>query len=415
VLPVAINVIDLAISDVKTVPESCGRQGITVTATGGTGLQYSLNGGAFQTSPTFTNLTGGAYTVAVKDAGGCQTTKPVTLTGANPLKFDKVTVTQPGCGSATGRVDVSASGGSGQLSCAIDNQPAFNVGATPVPVSVAPGNYTLTLKDQSGCTQTQAVSVSAAAPAPVIASVGVTSTSCGQDNGRLAMVVTGGRPPLGYSTDGTTFQPGATFANLKSGAYTVSVRDADGCSVSQAASIGGSAGPRIEQVLVTPATCGLTDGTLQIRATASPGLSYSRDGSTFQAAPDFVACAPGSYTALVRDGAGCVAQYAVILRETCGDIVYLPSAFSPNGDGKNDALVIRFPGKSLSVKSFQVFNRWGTLVFALDAATIRPGDALWDAQNLSPQQRTGTYTYTFAVELADGQPFTYRGTITLMN
>ena len=196
--------------------------------------------------------------------------------------------------------------------------------------------------------------------------------------------------------------------------YTISVRDADGCTDTRSATVAASVGPRIEQVSVTRAGCGLTDGTLSVRATGSTGLTYSLDGSTFQPSPDFTAKAPGSYTALVRDAAGCVARYGADIPENCRDAVYLPTAFSPNGDGQNDEMAIRFPGETMTVKSFRVFNRWGSVVFSLDPFTARSGDTLWDAMNLPAQNRTGSYVYALDVELNSGEPFTYRGTVTIL-
>lgn len=414
-VPIAVEVIDLKINDIQIAQESCGRQAITVTATGGTNVQYSLNGGPAQVSPTFTNLTGGAYTIAAKDPGGCQATRPVTLTVSNPLRFDSVTATPPGCGSATGQISVSASGGTGQLSVTFDTRNYLILNAGMVtPFNVPPGSYTLTMKDEGNCVQTQVVSVSASVAGPKLTAVQAISTTCGQDNGSLILRVADGRQPLTYSTDGINYQPLPNFTNLKNGTYTVSVRDAAGCADTRSATITASTGPRIEQVSVTRAGCGLADGTMSIRAGGSTGLTYSLDGTAFQPSPDFTAKAPGSYTALVRDGAGCVARYGADIPENCRDAVYLPTAFSPNGDGQNDELTIRFPGETMTIREFRVFNRWGSVVFSADPFTARSGDKLWDAMNLPAQNRTGSYAYILDVELNNGEPFTYRGTVTIL-
>lgn len=67
--------ITLTFASTKT--PACSNLGeITVTAAGSTGFTYQLNGGAFQSSPTFSNLSGGTYTVTVKDVDGC--TKSIT-------------------------------------------------------------------------------------------------------------------------------------------------------------------------------------------------------------------------------------------------------------------------------------------------------------------------------------------------
>ena len=69
--------------NVVTVNAGCDSSdgSITVTTSGGSGnFEYSLNGGAFQSSATFTNLTAGAYTISVKDSENCEATTEATLT-----------------------------------------------------------------------------------------------------------------------------------------------------------------------------------------------------------------------------------------------------------------------------------------------------------------------------------------------
>lgn len=57
---------------------------VTITGGGGTpALQYSIDGGPFGGSNVFTGLTGGAHTVTVQDANGCQVTVNVNIVGRN--------------------------------------------------------------------------------------------------------------------------------------------------------------------------------------------------------------------------------------------------------------------------------------------------------------------------------------------
>ena len=82
----------ISISGITTNPEVNGNDAsIQVNATGGTGgLQYNLNGGAFQPSNTFTGLTNGNYTVVVQDGNGCDTTLNIVImqVALNPLHAD---------------------------------------------------------------------------------------------------------------------------------------------------------------------------------------------------------------------------------------------------------------------------------------------------------------------------------------
>jgi len=67
------------------------------------------------------------------------------------------------------------------------------------------------------------------ANAPSLAINETQSTSCGQSTGSFTVSGSGGTGTLSYSLDGQTFQSTGTFSNLKSGTYTVTVKDETGC------------------------------------------------------------------------------------------------------------------------------------------------------------------------------------------
>jgi gliding motility-associated-like protein len=70
-----------------------------------------------------------------------------------------------------------------------------------------------------------------------------------------------------------------------------------------------------------------------------------------------------SYIVKVTTAYGCSATDTIGIKVFCENAqVYIPNAFSPDGDGINDILMVR--GKGIqAVKSFRVFNRWGEVVF----------------------------------------------------
>lgn len=78
----------LTVNATATPSEACKNDGeITVTASGSTGLVYSIDGRTFQSSNTFTDLAAGSYTVTVKNAAGCsksQANVTITESGSNP-------------------------------------------------------------------------------------------------------------------------------------------------------------------------------------------------------------------------------------------------------------------------------------------------------------------------------------------
>jgi gliding motility-associated-like protein len=87
---------------------------------------------------------------------------------------------------------------------------------------------------------------------------------------------------------------------------------------------------------------------------------------------------------------------------------YIPSVFSPNGDGLNDVFrVIHLQYQRLT--EFRVFDRWGHEVFS----TTDPAQG-WDGKYKGEPQDPGVYTYLIRVGLPNGRYHTYKGDITLM-
>ena len=110
----------------------------------------------------------------------------------------------------------------------------------------------------------------------------------------------------------------------------------------------------------------------------------------------------------VTDTVRCVSEDSLLIytHPCCG--LYLPDAFSPNGDGKNDVFRIITDGyQKLSV--FRIVNRWGETVFA--TADQRRG---WDGTYKGKPQDAGTYHYYLKYGCSDGGLYEMKGTVTLL-
>ena len=216
-------VIDL----VNVTPSSCtGNDGtITITASGGSGaLSYSVdNGGTFQASGTFTGLANGHYNIVVNDQAGCSANGSATIASAGGLAVTSVGKTDPSCGQADGSITVTATGSGLQYS--IDGGATYQ--ASNVFSTLASGNYTVTVKDQAGCTVTATATLNDVG-APQITGVTVQAAPCGGGTGSLTVTATGGAN-MQYSIDGgASWQAGNVFTGLAAGSYTVTVGE-NGC------------------------------------------------------------------------------------------------------------------------------------------------------------------------------------------
>lgn len=137
---------------------------IVATATGGSGFTYRLNSGSFQSSGTFNNLAAGSYTVTAKTSEGCEGSATFTVGTTNACDGTVITVAAtatnatPCQSPANGSITVTASGSTG-LTYSIDGT---NFQAGNVFNNVAAGNYTVTVKNATSCSQTATVTVGAA-------------------------------------------------------------------------------------------------------------------------------------------------------------------------------------------------------------------------------------------------------------
>jgi gliding motility-associated-like protein len=115
-----------------------------------------------------------------------------------------------------------------------------------------------------------------------------------------------------------------------------------------------------------------------------------------------------TYTLTVSDSLGCT-QFDVVtiyVDVFCGD-VWVPSAFSPNGDGQNDVLYVR--GQCIETVEFRVFNRWGECVFKTDDPLVG-----WDGVWRGVPCENAVFTYTAKGYTIDGNPFDVKGNTSLI-
>ncbi len=97
--------------------------------------------------------------------------------------------------------------------------------------------------------------------------------------------------------------------------------------------------------------------------------------------------------------------------------IYVPSAFSPNGDGINDGFTI-FPKASVTnIKAVRIFDRWGGVAFEQErgaGASIPPLVPLWDGRTDGKQVNSGVYIYMIEYETVTGETKYQRGDLTVL-
>jgi len=369
---------------------------VTVAGTGGLApYEYKLDAGSYQSSGTFGALAAGVYTVTVRDNASNTFDVSVTITQPASALGGSVTA-QSGVscyGGNTGSVTVAGTGGT---------QPyMYKLGTDPYQVSgsfgtLSAGSYTITVQDAKLCTYDIPVSVTQ----PVAALSGIistlTNTSCFESsNGSVTVSGAGGTQPYMYSLNAGPYQVSGTFSALPAGSYTITVRDANLCTVDVPASI---SAPSIIVISSTAkdASCpDVADGniTLSITGGIQPYSVIWSDGATTM---DRTNVADGTYKVVVTDVNGCASSQDVVVgfigSEQC---LVIPDIITPNNDGYNDTWIIKnidlFPNAEISV-----FTRWGKLVFNTKNIAANPWDGRYKGELLP------TDSYHYVLHLNDG-------------
>ena len=325
-VPVIITAPASAVTFSSTVsPVSCfgGANGsITLTPSGGTpGYQYSINGGAFQASNSFTGLSAGVYSIIVRDINLCSTVPAnVNVNGpATAVTFTSSTTAVSCFGGADGSISISAIGGTPAYEYSITGPGGYQLGSTFSGLSQ--GNYTILVRDGNGCDAVNSIVTVAQPSSPLTLSVTKTDIRCfGSTTGEILASASGGTAGYEFSIDGTTFQTSGIFSNLISNSYTVQVRDANNCvTISNVTLTQPVAALAIQTVSSTDAFClGINDGTITVSSVigGTPGYRYSIDGTNFQGTNSFTGLASGSYSVVVRDVNDCDSAPSVVTIST---------------------------------------------------------------------------------------------------
>ena len=120
------------------------------------------------------------------------------------------------------------------------------------------------------------------------------------------------------------------------------------------------------------------------------------------------------YSTTVIDSSGCRATDEVRVRVDQQRPIYIPTAFSPNGDGYNDVFYIGAGSNVVQIDELYIFGRWGEQVFFKQS--FQPNDALegWDGVFSGRVMEPGVYVYYIKVTFIDGQEIVYKGGVTLV-
>ncbi len=379
--------------------------------------QYNWSNNA--TGNQIDQVTIGTYTVTVTDSQGCTGSNTEQVTQPQPLSVSFTTKGLLCHNDTDATISATVDGGTPQYTLQWNNGNSL-AGIT----NLGPGTYTLQITDANGCMLADSASI--IQPEEIQVDARATDPRCFEDkNGHIDLSVTGGKLPYRYSIDGGDFNGSPNFIGLAAGLYTIQVKDANNCITTITDSL---AQPLpLELSLGADTTLILGDSLLLSPdvSNAVGSLIYKWQSSLVDTweCVDTVDCEgilvkpshTNTYYLQITDANGCTGESKVKVSVEKPRGVFVPTAFSPNGDLTNDLLLVH--GKASQVRlilTFKVYDRWGELVYQDQNFGVNDATRGWDGLFRGNACDPGVYVWQLEAEYQDGYKEVLSGNVTLV-
>jgi len=379
--------------------------------------------GSAEIGEEITVVEGGWYTLTVTDSLGCKGVDSFFVVTDTVAPF--ATIVQQGslaCGSRTLDLIAILQGDPNEKNWSWfdPGDVEFGNGVQRVTINL-PGQYRLEVTDRkNGCTSVERVSVSDSGSVITAFWSGLPPVCPGEQTGRLQLdSIQGATGPWALEVNGQGLGQSTSVSGLSAGTYLLQIIDSLGCSWS-------------DQIILDPPdsfwvelgpdrSINLGEQVL-LRPSYNPGASGPSVLSWDPPDPACPQCDERTvsptrdtrYGITVRDDRGCIATDFLWVRVRQVTPVFLPNAFTPNGDGINDGWSISINDSVIGLKRLRIFDRWGSLVYALDDQTLADGLELWDGSSDGKPLNPAVFAYFIELELANGKILPLYGDVTLV-
>ena len=116
----------------------------------------------------------------------------------------------------------------------------------------------------------------------------------------------------------------------------------------------------------------------------------------------------------VKSDHGCPARDSVTITLYCDNsMVFIPNAFTPNGDGQNDIFYPRGAGLKV-IKTLRIYNRWGELLFSREGIQLNDESNGWDGSYKGNPAHTDVYVYIIEAICFTGEDVFIKGDVTIL-
>jgi gliding motility-associated-like protein len=389
----------------------------SVLVSGGTPpYNYTWNSAPPQFTPQATNLFAGPAQVSINDNNNCQTTAVVDLIEPQPL----LVLTSPDnfiCQGNSTVLTAFGTGGTGNITYQWSN------GMLDDTISVSPAittTYTITITDQSNCTNSQDIEITVFEnPVPIFAAnvlegcvpLCVDFIDLTPAPGGSAIVAqqwdfgdqrqgTGGLIEHCYRKDGL-MDVSLTIVTDKGCIRSTTFNDYINIYPMPTANF-----------ITEQSSANIFNPDYQFINTSVNGIEYNwnfGDGSAisyeFSPAHSYKDTGDFYVRLMIVSEKGCMDTLTKIIRIEPYYTFFIPNAFTPNGDGLNDEFVIR--GEYMAQSSMSIFDRWGKVIYSQSSTGERIS---WDGRNVP----NGVYIYSVQIKDTLGNDHKYNGQVTLI-
>ncbi|APY07019.1 hypothetical protein BWZ20_01310 [Winogradskyella sp. J14-2] len=311
---------------------------ITVDNPIGAEFEYSIDGGStYQDAPIFSDLGEGSYALLVRNKYvGC-----VTSFTNNPIIIENLNlsaqITDVACKlEDTGAIDITVSGGTPPYTYSWSNS------ATSEDISnVFGGTYTVTVTDANGCSISDSFTINQPAEELSSTIANTNNILCfGENSGSIDLEVSGGTTPYSYLwNNGEITQD---LSNLGVGNYTVTITDANGCEITNQATITEPSAQLSANIFnVINVDCsGESSGSFTVNTSGGTSpYQYSIDnGNNYQSSNLFENLTDGSYTVFITDANNCNTTITATIgvNDTENPTISVPNTVSIQGCTTSD-------------------------------------------------------------------------------
>ena len=392
---------------------------VNISISGGVS-PYSYLWSTGATTGNLVSVVSGTYSVTVTDSAGCAKAASFNVGEATEIVANLATIS-PAChGANTGAVIAVVTGGN----------PPYTYNWNTIPVGTASsinnlgdGSYTVNITDTTGC-QAQATAVLRQTDS-IIVSTNINGSKCfNTSTGSVIAHVSGGIPPYTYLVNGIQYVVDS-FTNLAPGPHTVLVIDANGCQATSPFIVSSPAQLSVkltasEQSILTgmqtqlTATVNSDTGILAYFWNPDSLISYVNcsdpaDCNNPLAAPKTTT----TFMVTVENADSCYASDTITIAVVNQAVSFIPTAFTPNGDGLNDHFQFTILGANTI--EVTIFNRWGERVYYnSDQSNNIGGTDGWDGTIGGKPAPDDSYVYQLKVTYFDNTVQTKTGTVTIM-